>query len=154
MHTQQGNPLTRLASWIGGWCRLLLLALAIVAVVGGFFWERERGAPVPPQAEQVTTQLGGDIRQTSFRYPGTVEEVRDFYRQAFADRGWRYCGTQATDNCSNMIRLAGRSGDEIDVYRQANDVENTGPTMEVSPILDPNGQTFVTVFETRQRYNN
>ncbi|PLS82666.1 MAG: hypothetical protein CYG59_03395 [Chloroflexi bacterium] len=151
MQSPIGRPLHVLATWLGGWFRLLLLGLAIVGVLGGLLWERQRRPPLPPTAEQVTSQLAGDLRQTSFRYPGTVAEVRDFYQQAFAQRGWRYCGTQAIENCSNMISLAGRSEQEIDVYRAAGDQDNRGPTIEIWPQRTETGEIYVTVFETRGR---
>lgn len=151
MQSTIGRPLQAMAAWLGGWTRLVVLVLAVVGVVAGLVWENQRKPPVPPQAEQVASQLSGDLRQTSFRYPGSIAEVREFYRQTFPERGWRYCGTQATENCSNLLSIAGRSDDEIDVYRAADDVELRGPTIEIWPIRDPNGQTFVTIFETRGR---
>ena len=151
MHAQISKPLNGLAAWLGGWFRLLLLGLAVIGVVAGLLWERQRQPPLPPDAEQVSSQLAGDIRQTSFRYPGTIAQVREFYQQAFGQRGWRYCGTQATENCSNLISLAGRSEQEIDVYRDAEDQDNRGPTIEIWPQSTETGEIYVTVFETRGR---
>lgn len=80
------GPLSFLASWLGGWFRLLLLILAIAGVGGGLIWERLRHPPLPPQAQQILTQTMVDLRQTSFRYPGSAAEVRAFYRQALPQR--------------------------------------------------------------------
>jgi hypothetical protein len=151
MLRQISRPLKFLASWLGGWVRLLLLVLVIVGVGGGLIWERQRRPPLPPQAQQVATQILVDIRQTSFRYPGSVEDVRAFYQQAMPERGWHYCGTQATERCTNMIRLIGESGQGTDVYRRADDQLYRGSTIEIWPMPSENGQTFVTLFETRGR---
>lgn len=143
------RPLTFLASWLGGWFRLLLLALAIIGVGGGLIWERQRHPPVPPQAQQISIQNLGDLRQTSFQYAGAVADVRAFYQQALSQRGWRYCGTKATARCTNMSRLIDVSDQEIDVYRRADDSLYRGSTIEVWPRNTEHGQTIVTVFETR-----
>lgn len=149
MLRQSSRPLTFLASWLGGWLRLALLVLAIAGVGAGLLWESQRHPPVPPQAQQVSIQNLGDLRQTAYQYAGAVAEVRDFYRQALSARGWRYCGTKATSRCSNMSRLINVSDQEIDVYRRADDELYRGTTIEVWPRKTESGQTFVTVFETR-----
>ncbi len=144
-------PLRFLASWLGGWSRVLLLVLAIVGVGIGLIWERQRHPPLPPQAQQVATSLMANIRQTTFRYAGSAAELRAFYEQALPQRGWRYCGTQATPNCTNLISLLDGSGEAIDVYRRAEDGSYSGPTIEIWPQPTANGQMYVTVFETRGR---
>lgn len=149
MLQQLGRPVSFLASWLGGWFRLLLLVLAIVAVGGGLLWERQRQTPVPPNAVQVTNDIVGDLRKISFRYPGTIADVQAFYQQVLAARGWRYCGTQSTPGCTNMTTMLNESAEAIDVYRRTNDVDNQGATIEVWPVNSENGQVFVTVFETR-----
>ncbi len=150
MLRQIGWPLIALASWLGGWFRVLLLILAIAAVAGGLIWERQRHPPLPPQAQQVATSLMADIRQTSFQYPGTIAELRAFYEQALPQRGWRYCGTQATPNCTNLPGFGAQV--EIDVYRRVADRNGTGVTIEVWPIWDAvRHETFVKVFETTFR---
>lgn len=149
MLRQMSRPLTLLASWLGGWLRLLLLLLAIVGVGAGLLWEQQRHPPLPPQAQQVSIQNLGDLRQTSFQYAGAVAEARAFYQQALAPRGWRYCGTKATARCTNMSRLLNVADQEIDVYRRADDQLYRGSTIEVWPRSTEQGQTFVTVFETR-----
>ncbi len=150
MLEQVGRPLGVLASWLGGWSRLGLLILVLVGAAAGFIWERQRHPTLPSQAQHVETSLMTNLRQTTFRYPGTVDELRAFYQQALPQQGWRYCGTQATDNCSNL-RRSDDGSDEIDVYRRADDNDTDGATVEVWPIPDPNGQIYVTVFETPRR---
>jgi hypothetical protein len=146
-----GRPLAFLAAWLGGWPRLLLLALVLLGVAGGVVWERRRHPPMPPGAARVTTELVADVRQTTFRYPGPGARVRAFFQQALPERGWRYCGTQATPRCSNLIRLVDRPEDAIDVYRRADDLDSQGTTVEIWPIDTENGQSYVTVYETRSR---
>lgn len=140
-----------LARWLGGWSRLALLLLVIVAVVGGLIWQQQRHPSTPPGAGEVATSLMAGIRQTSFRYAGSVDEVRAFYRQTLAESGWEYCGTQATENCTNMVEPNDGSGAEIDVFRRAGDSERSGTTVEVWPQNSENGDTFVTVWETQPR---
>ena len=151
MLRQVGRPLTFLASWLGGWSRLLLLILVLIGVGAGLLWERLRHPPVPPGALQVSSALTGDVRQTTFRYPGSIAELRAFYQQALPPRGWHYCGTQATPRCSNMIQLVDRPGEVIDVYRRADDQNYRGSTVEIWPIDSANGQIFVTAYETRSK---
>jgi len=151
MLRQVGRPLTFLASWLGGWSRLLLLVLVLIGVGAGLLWERQRHPPTPPGALQVSSAIAGDARQTTFRYPGSVAEVRAFYQQALPPRGWHYCGTQATPRCSNMIQLVDRPGEAIDVYRRADDQDYRGSTVEIWPIDSANGQIFVTAYETRSK---
>ena len=150
MLNQFGRSIGGLASWLGGWSRLGILVLVLVGAGVGLLWEGQRHPPLPPQAENVDTSLMTNLRQTTFRYPGSIEELRAFYQQVLPDQGWRYCGTQATDNCSNL-RRSDDGSDEIDVYRRTNDSDTTGATVEVWPIPDPNGQLYVTVFETPGR---
>lgn len=146
-----GRFITFLKTWMGSWPSLMLLVVVVLGVAGGLLWERNRHPAVPPEAQNVATSLTGEIRQTTFRYPGSIAMVKAFYQQTMLARGWRYCGTQATANCSNMIQLVDRPGEAIDVYRNADDQNNSGPTVEIWPITDPNGQTFVIMYETRSR---
>jgi hypothetical protein len=147
---RQGGLIRSVVEWFGLF-RFLLLVLVVVAVAGGFLWERQRRPPVPPGARNVASDINvGDIRQTTFRVPGTAADVRAFYQQAMPQRGWRYCGTQATPRCSNMPQ-AGGSEQQIEVYRQANDQNYRGSTIEVWPVRSEGGETYVTIFETRSR---
>jgi hypothetical protein len=79
--------------------------------------------------------------------PESIDAVRAFYQRELPKLGWRYCGTQATPRCSNLMP-AGAEHD-IDVYRRPADRDFSGLTIEVWPQRDPNGQTFVIVFEMR-----
>ena len=151
MLRQVGRPLTFLAAWLGGWSRLVLLVLVLIGVGAGLLWEQLRHPPTPPGALQVSSASVGDARQTTFRYPGSIAEVRAFYQQALPPRGWRYCGTQATPRCTNMIQLVDRPGEAIDVYRRADDQNYRGTTVEIWPIESANGQIFVTTYETRSK---
>lgn len=148
---QTRNPFSFLASWLGGWSRLVLLVVVIIGIAGGLLWERQRHPPVPEGALQVGTSLVGNVRQTTFRYPGTAEQVRSFYQQALAQRGWRYCGTQETPHCTNLVSLVGGAGQQTDVYRRADDQDFQGSTIEIRTINSDNAQMYVTMFETQSK---
>jgi hypothetical protein len=145
---QLGQPLSFLARWLGGWSKVALLFATIVVVVGGLIWQTRRQPNVPPEATQVVAQVSVDMRQTTFRYPGTPDELRAFYRHSLPARGWAFCGTQVEAGCSNMQT---QIGPDVDVYRRAADTANSGSTIEVWPQADPAGQVFVTIYETRQQ---
>ena len=147
MLEQVGRPLLFLKRWLGGWSRVALLFATIAVVVGGLIWQTRRHPDAPPGATEVVEQVSVDMRQTTFRYPGTPEDVRAFYRQSLPARGWVFCGTQADAGCSNM---QAQIGSAVDVYRRADDTGRTGTTIEVWPQSDPSGQTFASVYETRQ----
>ena len=132
--------------WMGGWVPFLGLVVLVVAVVIGLRWERSRGAPLPPGAQNVASDINtGALRQTSFRVAASIADVRAFYRQELPRRGWRHCGTQATARCTNLIDA---TGDQVDVYRRDGDNDFTGPTIEVWPVRNEGGVTYVTIFET------
>lgn len=151
MQPQRTQPILLAVKWIGGWGRFILLLLVIVGVVVGLLWERQRGVPLPPEAQSVTSDINaGATRQTTFTVPGSPEQARAFYRQALPERGWSYCGTQATAGCTNMIALNDGSAPQIDVYRRPEDTAFNGRTIEVWPIRNARGETFVTIFETRE----
>jgi hypothetical protein len=142
------SPIASVARWLGGWSRLALLVLALAGLGAGLIWEQRRHPPTPPGAEQVAVGLMSDIRQTSFWFPGAAADLRAFYRQQLPQRGWEYCGTQATPGCTNLTQLIDRPSDAMDVYRRADDRNRTGSTIEVWPVRTENGRTFVTIFET------
>ncbi|GAC1385152.1 MAG: hypothetical protein NVS4B8_16280 [Herpetosiphon sp.] len=150
---QQRNWLLRYpVKWLGGWFQLFLLVLVIAAVAGGIVWERQRGVPTPPRAQNVVSDISaGSVRKTSFRLAGSATDVRAYYRQELPKRGWQYCGTQTTVHCSNMMPLAGGADQQTDVYRKADDTNYRGSTIEVWPIQNGDGQMFVTVFETKPK---
>ena len=80
----------------------LLLVVALIIVAAGLTHEQQLHAPLPPQAYLVEDDLvPGAARQTWFRVPTPVEEVRRFYQRALSARGWHSCGTQATPACTN-----------------------------------------------------
>jgi hypothetical protein len=148
MRDMISGPASALGRWFGGG-RALLLLLVVAALAGGLLWERRRHPPVPEGAAQVQTALNVDIRQTTFRYPGGAAELREFYRQALPQRGWRYCGTQATPGCTNLTVLNTRPADAVEVYRRADDQGSAGATVEIWPIESGEGLLYVTVYETR-----
>ncbi len=86
---------------------------------------------------------------TTFRYAGSVDEVRAFYRESLAGQGWSQCGTQATENCTNLVNPNEDLGAEVDVYRKVGDTTFAGTTVEVWPQTSDNGDTYVTVWETQ-----
>jgi hypothetical protein len=136
--------------WWLGWPGILMGLAAIGCVLGGLLWEAQRHPPLPPGATQVQESIiAGFARQTSYRVSDSVEAVRAFYRRELPRLGWRYCGTQATPRCSNLIPAGAE--DAIDVYRRPDDHDFSGLTVEIWPQRDPNGQTFVIVFEMRLR---
>ena len=137
----------------GGRGSVLLLGLLISITSGGALWQWERSQhlPLPPQAHHVDEVLMPLVsRQTTFRVPAPVEDIRSFYQRTLPARGWRYCGTQATPNCTNLPGFGAKP--EIDVYRRVADRNGTGVTIELWPLWDPvHHETFVKVFETTFR---
>jgi hypothetical protein len=143
---QPANIFRRLIGWLG-WPGLVLLLLALGGVAAGLMRERNRHAPLPPGSSAATITNAPDIRQTVYLYQGTTEELRAFYANALAERGWRRCGDGGTPNCSNLPQLVGRDPTTIDVYRGTDDQNGQGPTVEIWRI-PREGSLFVTVFET------
>jgi len=135
------------ASWFG-LPNILIALLAASCTVGGLIWNIQRHPALPPNAGPVTeTVIEGFARQTSFRVPAPIDEVRAFYQEELDNKGWRYCGTRATPRCTNLTHRGAEY--EVDVYRRPDDHNFTGLTIEIWAQRDPNGQTFVRVFETR-----
>lgn len=133
-----------------GWANLLLGLLVAAGVVRGLLWEIQRHPPLPPHAGAVAeTIIQGFARQSSYRVPDSVEVIRRFYHRELPQRGWRYCGTQATPRCTNLVGVGAE--DEIDVYRRPDDRDFAGLSIEIWARRDRDGLTLVTVFETRLR---
>ncbi len=131
-----------------GWWGFIVLIGALVVLVGWWRWDRARQLPLPPQAQNVSSDLLGSLaKRTSFAVPTSVADVRAFYRQVLPQRGWSYCGTQVTPRCTNLASPASGAGEQVDVYRKAEDREYTGTTIEVWPAETPDGGTSVAVFE-------
>ena len=132
--------------WLGWWSFMLLI-VAVIGVIAWWNWERGRQMPLPPQAQNVSSELLGALaKRTTFVVPASIAEVRGFYRQALQQRGWSYCGSQVTPRCSNLAN-AGAPGDQVDVYRQAEDRNYTGTTIEIWPAENAQGGTVVSIFE-------
>lgn len=149
MQRTSDNPIRVAANWIGGWPRLILLVAVLVGLAGWYLWERGKNLPVPPQAQNVTQNLGADSRDTTFVFAGSIEELRAFYQQALPSRGWRYCGTRATKDCTNLIALNNESDERVDIYRRADDQDFSGSTIEIYWLMNANGQLQVSISETR-----
>ena len=133
--------------WLGWWG---FLALILVVIVGISWWNRERARqlPLPPQAQNVSSQiLGGLAKQTTFSVPESVTAVQTFYRQTLPQRGWQYCGTQATPRCTNLITPTDGTAQQVDVYRQTADGDYSGSTIEVWPAQNTPGETRVVIWE-------
>jgi hypothetical protein len=143
------KPLRYAAAWMGGWSRLIALILVIVAALIGIRWQQSFQPPIPEQASLVQSAINGDLRQTTFLFAGSVEELRLFYRERMPERGWRYCGTQADPGCSHVPSLIGRDPTEFEIYRRTNDLSNSGRTIEIWSRINQQGQVFVTIYETR-----
>ncbi|HEU5103804.1 MAG TPA: hypothetical protein VFU22_32530 [Roseiflexaceae bacterium] len=79
MQQSSANPIRAAANWIGGWPRLILLLVVLLGLVGWYFWERGKDLPVPPQAQNVSQNLGVDSRDTNYVFAGSVDELRAFY---------------------------------------------------------------------------
>lgn len=129
--------------WLGWW-GLIALVLTLVGLAAWWRWDQARQVPLPAGAQGVTTQIVGALaRQTTFAIAEPGAELRGFYRQALAERGWALCGTQATPGCTNLV-----AGDaSVDVYRRADDAARSGTTVEISVVEAPGGATRVTVLE-------
>lgn len=131
-----------------GWMSFVLLILVVVGLVAWWRWDQSRQLPLPPQAQNVSSQILGPLaKQTSFVVPTSAADVRAFYRTALTQRGWTYCGTQATPGCSNLGTSNNGAGDQVDVYRHDSDARKTGQTIEVWPAEHPGSGTSVAVFE-------
>ncbi len=137
----------RLTRWLG-WPGLLLLVLVVVGVGVGLYWERNRHAPLPPEAGPPSINNAPDFRQTAYFYTGTLEQLRMFYADELAARGWQRCGDGGTPGCSNLPQLVGRDSTTIDVYRRMDDQNGRGPTVEIWPI-ESDDSIYVTMYETR-----
>ena len=134
---------------MGGWSRLILLLVVLLGVAGWYLWERGKDLPVPEQAQNVTQNLGVESRDTSYTFTGSAEELRAFYQQSLPSRGWRYCGTRATKDCTNLIALNNESDERVDIYRRADDQSFSGPTIEIFWQTNAGGQLQVSISETR-----
>lgn len=132
-----------------GWWSLVILILAVVGLVSWWRWDRGRQLPLPPQAQNVSVEIIGSLsKRTTFAVPESVGDVRAFYRDILPQRGWSYCGTQTTPRCSNLASVAGGTGDQVDVFRRADDQDYSGTTIELWPAAIPSGGTQVSVYET------
>jgi hypothetical protein len=149
MQQTSANPIRALAKWMGGWVQFGLLVVVLLGLAGWFFWDRGKQLPVPPQAQNVTQNLGTATRDTNFVFGGSAEDLRAFYQQQLPSRGWRYCGTRATEHCTNLIQLHDDSDQRTDIYRQADDQNFSGPTIEIFWLNNARGELQVSISETR-----
>lgn len=131
-----------------GWGSFVLLILTGIGLFSWWRWDRNQQVPIPPAAQNVSSEIMGSLAQrTNFAVPISIADVRAFYQQALPERGWSYCGTQATPRCTNLVNVIGGSGDRVDVYRRANDQDFSGTTIEIWPSENPGGGSIVAVFE-------
>jgi hypothetical protein len=149
MQQNANNPLQRSVRWIGGWRQMAILAVVLLGLAGWYFWDRSRQLPVPPQAQNVTQNLGSSSRDTVFVFNGSAEDLRGFYQQQLPPRGWRYCGTRATERCTNSIKLNDGSDERVDIYRQEGDQSFSGPTIEIFWLNNARGELQVNISEIR-----
>jgi hypothetical protein len=149
MQQRTANPILAVVKWMGGWPYFIGLLLVIAVGIGWYVWDRGRALPLPPQAQSVTQNLTASSRETTFIFSGSVEELRGFYQQSLPTRGWRYCGTRATEHCTNLLRLNDGTDEQTDVYRSADDQAFGGPTIEIWPVTNARGELQVNIVETR-----
>jgi hypothetical protein len=149
MQQNSGNPLQAMVKRIGGWRQIVVLVVVLLVLVGWYFWDRSKQLPVPPQAQNVTQNLGTTSRDTLFVFDGSIEELRAFYQQQLPPRGWRYCGTRATEHCTNSIQLHDSSDERTDIYRRTDDQNFSGPTIEIFWLKNARGELQVNISETR-----
>ena len=142
------NSVRALVKWIGG-PQLMLLILVLLGLGGWYFWDRSKNLPLPPQARNVTRNLGTATRDTSFVFGGSINDLRAFYQQQLPPRGWRYCGTRAIAHCTNLIQLNNSSDERVDIYRRADDQDFSGPTIEIWWLENTHGALQVSISETR-----
>jgi len=149
MQQTSANPIRALAKWMGGWVQFGLLVVLLLGLAGWYFWDRGKQLPVPPQAQNTTQNLGTATRDTTFVFGGSIEDLRAFYQEQLPPRGWRYCGTRATEHCTNLIQLHDESDQRTDIYRQADDQNFSGPTIEIFWLKNARGELQVSISETR-----
>ena len=97
----------------------------------------------------MTQGLGTSSRDTSFVFGGPINDLRAFYQQQLPPRGWHYCGTRATEHCTNLIKLNDSSDERVDIYRRADDQNFSGPTIEIWWLENARGELQVNISETR-----
>ena len=129
--------------------------LVISALRAGFTWQEQRHPPMHPQATKLgeliipsnpVTGITG-LRQTTYRVPLTVEEVRRFYQQELPRTGWHYCGTQATPECTTK-RQVSEEAPQIDVYQRMGTRGEISVTVEIKATWNAEQrQTIMTVVE-------
>ncbi len=149
MQQNSRNPLQAVIKWMGGWVQFGLLVAVLLGIVGWYFWDRSKQLPVPPQAQNVTQNLGSATRDTTFVFNGAVEDLRAFYQQQLLARGWRYCGTRAVAHCTNLIQLHDSSDERTDIYRRTDDQNFSGPTIEIWWLKNARAELQVSISETR-----
>ena len=133
----------------------IAVLLVISALRAGFTWQEQRHPPMYPQATKLgelvvpSNPVSGyaALRQTTYRVPLTVEEVRRFYQQELSRTGWHYCGTQATPECTTK-RQVSEAAPQIDVYQRLGTRGEITVTVEIKATWNAEQrQTIVTVVE-------
>lgn len=130
--------------------REIIGLLIFAAALGGLWlWQQQQSAPYPPDATVLDQSINSmTARVTTLQGTWSIEEVRAFYQRSLPERGWRYCGNQATPGCTNLFNAVPLTEAEIDVYRQSDDQTQTGRTIEIWPQPGPDG-TRVRLFESQ-----
>jgi len=149
MQQTSANPISVAVKWMGGWPQFILLIAVLAGLVGWYFWERGKDLPLPPQAQNVTQELGTSSRDTIFVFGGSIDDLRAFYQQQLPSHGWRYCGTRAIEHCTNLIQLNDSSDERVDIYRRVDDQNFSGPTIEIWWLENARGELQVNISETR-----
>ncbi len=159
-----GQPVLRV-TWIGrvllaglgaivrwfGWWSVLLLLVTLWGMQRWWTWDQAHQVPLPPQVDRITQEIyGALLQQTTFRSLDSPDHLRAFYRELLLQRGWQYCGTQATPGCTNLVNPNDGSGARVDVYRRPDDRDQVGPTMEVKAVTTADGSSMVIIWEANR----
>jgi hypothetical protein len=127
------------------------MAILLAALGGLWLWQQQQAVPHLPNGAVISESINTPGARTTTQVGGwSEEEARAFYRQALPERGWRYCGTQATPGCTNIFMALAGDDVRIDVYRRADDSTGLGRTIEIWPQAQGD-RMQVRIYETSEQ---